>query len=112
MERLNDGRIWWQKKGGGSFMLRGKLIRANDKFRAAPSEIPTAFKDIIIALEDFVDPAAAPDPLLVVKKVNYSLQPRGKSKSQFDVVDGQGKRINEKALTKEVATNLLNDLMG
>ena len=112
MERVNDGKIWWQKKGGGAFMFHGKLIRGTEKFRAAPSEIPVAFRDLLVALEDYVDPTVTPDPLLAVKKAVYTMQLKGKSKSLYDVVNEQGKPINEKALSKEVAENLLNDLNG
>jgi hypothetical protein len=112
MERVNDGKIWWKKKGGGSFMFNRQLIRPNMKFRAAPNEIPLAFRDLVVPLEDYVDPETAPDPLKTAPVVNYFIQPKGKSKFLFDVVDGSGKAINEKGLTKEIAENLLNDLVG
>jgi hypothetical protein len=111
MERVNDGRILWQKLGGGGFMLHGKLIKSKDKFRATPNEIPNAFKDVVVPLEDYVLEPQVVDAFVAKKEVNYSMQQRGKSKSWFDVVDGKGKAINAKALTKEQATSLLKDIL-
>jgi hypothetical protein len=48
-------------------------------------------------------------PINAVKSV-YEIQPRGKSKSLFDVVDGNGKVLNEAPLAKALAEKLVNDL--
>jgi hypothetical protein len=109
MERVSDGKIWWQKKGGGSFMFNGQLIRPSMKFKATASEIPQAFRDLIIPLEEVTEVEVTK---VVPVKVTYTIQPRGKSKSLFDVVSVQGKVVNEKALSKEVAENLVKDLMA
>lgn len=109
MERtdLDDGTIMWKKVGGGSFRLNGKIIKPGQSFRAHPDAIPKAFKDLIIPLEKV---RVKDEPVIAVAKLVYTLQPRGKSKSLFDVVDKNGKVLNEKALTKEVAQNLIDDL--
>jgi hypothetical protein len=48
-------------------------------------------------------------PINVVKPV-YTLQPHGKSLFLFDIVDANGKVLNEKSLKKEVAEKLIEDL--
>ncbi len=106
MER-EDGSIMWKKVGGGSLRLNGKIIKPGQQFRAHPNAIPAAFKDLIIPLESI--PKKDEPPMIVTKTV-YEIKPRGKSKSLFDVVDKNGKVLNEKALTKEVAQKLVEDL--
>ena len=117
MERIeDDGKITFKKIGGGALRWGNKLIKPGQVFRARPDEIPENFKDVIIPMEHIRAPAAPP---IVVAKTEYLVKPRGKSKSLFDVVtktsvDDKGKdvfkAINEKALTKEIADNLLEDL--
>jgi hypothetical protein len=107
MERAEDGLITWKKVGGGSLRLNGRMIKPGQIFKARPEEIPVAFKDLIIPLEQV---RLKDEPVIVAAKLVYELKPRGKSKSLFDVVDKNGKVLNEKALTKEVAQNLIDDL--
>ena len=107
MER-EDGSIMWKKVGGGSLRLFGKIIKPGQQFRAHPNAIPAAFKDLIIPLESI--PKSPEEPPMIVTKAIYELKLRGKSKSLFDVVDKNGKVLNEKALTKEVAQKLVEDL--
>ena len=106
MERA-DGSIMWKKVGGGSLRLNGKIIKPGQVFSATPEQIPVAFKDLIMPLEQV---RLKDEPVIVPAKLVYELKPRGKSKSLFDVVDKNGKVLNEKALTKEVAQNLIDDL--
>ena len=111
MERANladnDGKIFWKKVGGGSLRFNGKIIKPGQTFRASVDEIPKSFRDLVIPLEKIVEKGE--EPIVVVNTV-YSMQPRGKSKSLFDIVDGNGKVLNEKALNKETAQKLIEDL--
>ncbi len=100
--------IRWRKTGGGALYLHRKIIKPGQVFTARPSEISKAFRDTVIPLEEI--PAEAPPPPLEITKADYSVKPRGKSKSWFDVVDSKGKVVNEKALTKEIAEKLVQDL--
>lgn len=101
-----DNRIHFKKIGGGSFRLGNRIIKPGETFLARPEEIPVGFRDVVIAQEAEKNVAK---PIIVAKPV-YTLQPRGKSKSLFDVVDAQGKVLNEKALSKEDAQGLIDDL--
>jgi len=105
------GKIRYKKIGGGSLRLNiggvNKIIKPNEVFSALPSEIPPAFRDTIIALDpEQVVNLPKPKPA----KAIYTITPRGKSKSLFDVVDGLGKVINENPLPKATAEQLINDL--
>jgi hypothetical protein len=114
MERAKEvvsEKIRYRKIGGGSARLniggQNRIIKPNEVFTALPSEIPFAFKDTIIPLDSLPKvEAAKPQPV----KVSFSVKPRGKSKSLFDVVDNLGKVINDKPLPKETAEQLVEDL--
>jgi hypothetical protein len=109
MERIeNDGKIPFKKVGGSCIRWNGKLVKPGEVIRLNPDEVAASnFKDLLIPMEKVREKT---DPPIEIAKVVYTLQPRGKSKSLFDVVDGQGKVLNDKALTKEVATNLIDEL--
>ena len=102
------------RKTAGTFLLRRKdgteeRIEAGQVFQALPEEIPLTFRDTIRP----VDPAeleARVDPPLDVVSPNYRVEPRGKLPGRFNVVDGQGKVINEQPLTATEAQSLLEDL--
>lgn len=103
--------IRWKKIGGGSLRLtingRKRIIKPNEKFRAALNEVPQAFRDVIIPLEDL--PGSAPAPVIAGIETVYTLKTREKG-GWYDVVDKNGKVLNEKALKKDVADKLIQDL--
>ena len=108
MERvISNEPIRWKKTGGGALYLHHKLIKPGQIFTARPSEISKSFRDTVIPLDDVFVPVPPP---IEITKADYSVKPRGKSKSWFDVVDSKEKVVNEKALTKEVAEKLVQDL--
>ena len=105
--KVEDGTILWQKTGGGTFRLpSGKIIKPTQKFRARPNEIPEAFRDTVIPL-DKVPPTPeeiAPD----VEEPTYDLKHRGGG--WYDIIDSNGKTLNEKALKQEEAEELIESL--
>jgi len=109
MERTkkSDDKIRYKKIGGGSLRLNGRIIKPGEVFSASPSQIPPAFKDVVIPLEEVKD---VPAPTITVSNPQYEMRPRGKSRSLFDVVNANGKVLNSNALTKEVALQLIQDL--
>lgn len=108
MEREKEEKIRWKKTGGGGFILNGRIIKPGQVFTAYEREIPKSFRDVCVPLDEL--PSAKPPPPISVKKATYTVKPRGKSKALFDVVDERGKVINEKALAKEIAQRLAEDL--
>lgn len=111
-EPTAEVKIRYRKVGGGSLRLAKRLIKPNEIFYAYPSEIPKAFRDTVVPLDGEppqVDPAEAPLPAPAAKST-YTIQPRGKSKTWFDIVDSQGKVVNEKALSRAFAEQFKRDL--
>jgi hypothetical protein len=109
MERTktSDGVIKWKKIGGGGLHLKGRIIKPGQIFTARLDEIPKAFRDTCLPLEDIKE---IETPTIIPVKTSYNVVPRGKSKSLFDVTAENGKVLNEKALTKEIAEQLVKDL--
>ena len=104
--------ITWKKVGGGSLRFNGQIIKPGQTFKARDSEISPTFRDVIIPLEAI--PGVAPDPgrpakVITADVVEYKLNARGTG-GWYDVVDVNGKVLNEKALKKDVAEKLIKDL--
>jgi len=106
----------WRKLGGGSFHAtiggRRRIIKPNQVFEARLDEIPEAFRDMIQPLS----PAAAKAAEVTAVKeeaappvpVEYTLKHRGGG--WYDVLDDNGKQVNEKAVKKEEAEKLISSL--
>jgi len=98
----------WKKIGGGSFRLGNRRIKPGQKFSATLAEIPEQFRDVCVLLDG--SPAKnVPIPVITAVETEYKTKPRGKG-GWYDVVDSKGKVINEKALKKEIAEKLVEDL--
>ena len=69
-------------------------------------EIPEAFRDVIIPLDKFVP---KPEENLVAVGAEYKLKQRGTS-TWYDVVNGKGKVLNEKAMRRTDALDLIKVL--
>jgi len=104
---LTNEKIQWKKIGGGSLRLNGRIIKPGQIFDAKPSDIPTGFRDVVVPLEPIREKA---EPPIEVIKVEYTLKQRGKSPLWFDIVDSNDKVLNEKALKKAEAEQLIVDL--
>lgn len=99
-------KLHWKKIGGGTLRLKNQIIKPNQSFYAALEEIPKAFLDRLICLDDSKleeikiqakKEAQTPEVLYTIKKTNKGL---------FNVVNAGGKAINESGLSKEQAEEL------
>ena len=102
-------RILWKKLGNGTLTLKdGRTIQPNEKFRAFPDEISQAFRDTVIPLEDL--------PKENEKLVKEITPPTSKylkvqkSSGWFDVVNIEGKTMNETSLREAEANKLIASL--
>jgi hypothetical protein len=119
MERENaaDGKIQWQKVGGGSFQMGRRLIKPGEKFFAFKEEIPKAFRDVVVPLDGSVtwdkETKKEEKPVYPVTNVTYTItpieiiNPKGKSPLWWNVIGKDGKVLNEKALRKADAEKLI-----
>ena len=113
--------IRWKKVGGGSLRFKGRIIKPNQKFKASLEQIPVAFRDVVIPLESIpgdVTVPGKPVPEIKAVEVEYKLKPRGDGPTLkkrgggpwYDVVDPDDEVFNEKALKKDAAEKLIEDL--
>ena len=112
MERKMEKVITWKKVGGGSLRFNGQIIKPGQTFKARDSEISPTFRDVIIPLEAI--PGVAPAPgrpveVITADKVEYKLKARGTG-GWYDVVDVNGKVLNQAGMRKETAEKLIKDL--
>lgn len=111
---LQEQEIQYIKKGGGSLRMARKgpkgrkgykIIPSGSKFWAYPHEIPEGFKDIVVPLNAVPEKEELP---LDVEKTEYTKVHKGGGK--YNVVDSNGKVINEDLLTKDEAVDLIKSL--
>jgi hypothetical protein len=107
-----DGKIRWKKEGRGVFRLKNHIYRPGEIFWAHPSEISLQFRDLIKPVDGLpVEVTSATMPVreeLVIKPAHTKKQ--RESSSFWDIFDGEGKQVNEKALREEQADDYLESL--
>jgi len=123
MERTNkeDAVYEFVKTGGGTFVAtilgRRKHIKPNQKFRARLSDIPEAHRDTIQLVDGRpLDQLVEADketniPKEVAEKaapLEYSIEP--KKGGWYDVIDSNGKKVNENSLREDAAKELVDSL--
>lgn len=111
-KRINDGSILWKKLSGTIRLPDRRLIRAGQTFWAHPEDIPMPFRDTIVPVTGEVpDGGRKPVEKVHVVKSTYKKVRRGDS-NWWNIVDNQGKQINEKALREDQADEYLKSLQG
>ncbi len=99
--------IRWKKIGRGSFLFNNRYIKSNQVFYAKESQIPKAFRDVIIPMEKPEEPV---DVLTTVKSDSeYTLQEAIEA-GLWNIVDKHGKKINERPMVHNEAIALINVL--
>jgi hypothetical protein len=104
---IHDGQVWWKNNGGTFRMGKNRIIKPGEKFLAHPDQISQAFRDVIVPIQRNLEDQ-------VPVKVNipkYEIQPN-EEEGFFDIVNEEGKILNEKPLEETVAKQLLEDLKG
>lgn len=124
---VKEGEIRWVKNGGGIFYMKdGRRIKPKQIFMAKPEDIPAAFRDTIIPLDldkeeirrmnlaakkpkkkvvPIVEELPAPPATLF-----YTIVDVEGEEGVYNVVDGEGKVINEQPLSDEAAKDLVRAL--
>ena len=105
------GMVRYIKNGGGSLRLPNRIIKPNEVFDAYPEDIPETFRDMIVPLDGEVkkqQEAVVQVSVPKAEKLEYFTKLRGGG--YYNVVDTNGKVMNEKALRKDAAEDLIKSL--
>ena len=104
-----EEKIWFQRRGGGSSLVRingrRRIIKPNEKFQAFLSEIPETVRDVLVPLSSVK--VGEVDKIEVVKPV-YTLKFKGGG--WFDVIAPNGKVMNDKSLRQAEAEAFIEKL--
>lgn len=107
-----EGSFFYSKK------IQKKAIKNGDEFWAFPYDIPESFKDTIIPIDEShltaksEDTSVEEDQLQKEAKdvlVTYMIE-QASGPGWFNVVDSNGKQLNEKALRKTDAETMVKQL--
>lgn len=119
MERTkkNDPeKLRWKKVGGGSLRIRlegrDRIIKPGQKFNARVEDIPEAFRDVVIPVDEgeYKEAVGKSEVVEGAVKPEYFAQHRGAG--WYNILDADGKKVNEKALKREEADAMIAKLMG
>ena len=98
----------WKKTGGGSFRLPNRIIKPNQVFKAYEEEIPESFRDVVIPLDDVVEQVSEKEDASTPQVTDFKVVHR--AGKWYDIESASGKKLNEKALSKEDAEKFIADL--
>lgn len=121
MERTNKkGKTLtkYRKVGGGSLRFKNRIIKPGQEFNADPDEIPTAFLDTLEVLGEVKGTVKSgkskdkgkKDKKSAGKKNEYTKVPVEDEEGMFNLVDKNGKVLNEEPLSEEAADEFLASL--
>jgi len=99
--------VKWVNHGGPFYHKDGRVIKRNETFLSTVEDIPVAFRDTIKPM----DSIAAATVVIEHAPLMMQLKQREEDSDFYDIVDGAGKRLNEKDLTQEEAQDLLDNFM-
>ena len=124
MQRSKKKKRRYKQTGGGTFHLNtGKIVKPQEEFKAYPHEIPKAFRDTIVCLEEegdedegfesvseyALEPVDEPEQKESADEVEYKIEP--KSPGWYNVIEvHSGKALNDKSLRKDEAEKLIEKL--
>ena len=106
MERTKstEKRLRWKNTGGNLYLKDKRKILHDEVFLAFAHEVPMAFRTVVKLLEDL---NTNKDDIAAIK-ARYTLRKRGVA--WFDIIDGNGKIINTKAMKKADAEEMIKSL--
>jgi hypothetical protein len=99
--------VQWINTGGKFYRADGRCVLPGQKFMANENEIPKAFRDVIKPLTPIIPIASAK---IVSKQYHLRSYTEGENEGLFDIVDNNGKVLNEKPLDEDNAQIIMKAL--
>lgn len=112
MERKKE-KVRFQKLGGGSFRLPGRIIKPNQFFWAYPEEIPQAFRDSVKPVDDKLvfEGKSEKQEIAQTESVEPHYYKHHKGGGVFDIYrEGDDKLMSSGIKGKEEADRILDQL--
>ena len=110
----------WLKIGGGSMRINKQIIKPGQKFRALESDIPAAFRDLVVLQEEGTAVEAKASvaggmagTAHMVKPSNplvFTKEPTEVDPTLFNVKNRRGKIMNQQPLSEADADKLIAEL--
>ena len=108
MQRKKEDKSEFIKHGGGSLRLPGRIIKPNQKFLAYDHEIPKGAWDLVTRLSGTPTGPVPENVPIKVEPSTYTLD--HVAGGWYNILDSEGKVVNEKKLKKEEAQEKLEQL--
>ncbi len=93
---------------GATFRYNNKIIKPGEVFQEDPANIPQAFRDVLQPIFDGLESVQSPK-VMETPKVKFIIIEQAET-GLFDVVNLNGKAINDAGLTFQAAEDLKNKL--
>lgn len=101
-------KLRWLKTGGGAFYLGNQIIKPGQTFEAHIDELPAAFMDTIQCLDtEELQKENAKRSQMVSPEITYKLKKVKGIENLWNVVNSEGKVLNETPYEEEAAKELL-----
>ena len=91
-------------------MADGRIVRKGETFYAYPEDVPQAFRDTVKPKDPELEKSLEEHGVVQESKPKFFIKDHGNY--WYDVVNKDGKVLNEKRLRKKDAEQLLKDLEG
>lgn len=102
-----EASVRFRKIGGGTLRLAsGRIIKPNQVFSARASEISQSARKFVVPLTGNFQEVDSP------KRVEQKYTLHVRAPGWYDILDGEGKVINENALREAQAREMLKSLAG
>lgn len=104
--------VTYRKIGGGSCIVNNRMIKPNETFRALPSDIRDAFRDLFVVVQKAEEEETPKQEYKKPEgvKETFSLvhdETSTKKRPLFHIVSNLGKQLTEESLEKEEAEQML-----
>lgn len=104
-----SGLLRFRKIGSGVFRMNGRIIKPNEEFYAHFDQIPKAFRNVIICLDE-KELIAIQSGAIGLKRDKAKFEIKQVLPNQWNVINSTGKVMNETPLTEEEAIKLADIL--
>ena len=107
--QAREGEIRWRKISGTLTLKDKTVIKPGQTFMARPEDITKVFRDTVVPVnpEDLLGSETSMSPV-ELEPPSYTI--KSCTPGRYNVLDGQGKAVNEKPMSLDDAKRLVENL--